>query len=51
MFRILAAAAALLFATAVAAQAYRWVDKDGKVHYTQTPPPPSQATRYCARTR
>jgi glutaredoxin len=44
MLRILAAAAALLFATAVAAQAYRWVDKDGKVHYTQTPPPPSQAT-------
>ena len=44
MFRILTAAAALLFATAVAAQAYRWVDKDGKVHYTQTPPPPSQAT-------
>jgi glutaredoxin len=44
MLRILATAAALLFATAVAAQAYRWVDKDGKVHYTQTPPPPSQAT-------
>jgi glutaredoxin len=21
-------------------QAYRWVDKDGKVHYTQEPPPP-----------
>jgi glutaredoxin len=21
------------------AQMYRWVDKDGKVHYTQTPPP------------
>ncbi len=21
-------------------QAYRWVDKDGRVHYTQTPPPP-----------
>ena len=44
MPRILFAAAALLFATAVAAQAYRWVDKDGKVHYSQTPPPPAQAT-------
>src|SRR2546426_12234772 len=21
-------------------QAYRWVDQDGRVHYTQTPPPP-----------
>ena len=39
MFRILTAAAALLFATAVAAQAYRWVDKDGKVHYSDQPPP------------
>lgn len=44
MSRILAATAALFFATAVAAQAYRWVDKDGKVHYSQTPPPPAQAT-------
>jgi glutaredoxin len=23
-----------------AAQAYRWVDDQGRVHYTQTPPPP-----------
>jgi len=23
-----------------AAQMYRWVDKDGRTHYTQTPPPP-----------
>jgi glutaredoxin len=44
MPRFLLAAVMLLFATAVAAQAYRWVDKDGKVHYTQTPPPPAQAT-------
>jgi glutaredoxin len=29
-----------LSATALA-QAYRWVDKDGRVHYTGTPPPPS----------
>lgn len=27
-------------ATALA-QAYRWVDKDGRVHYTDTPPPPA----------
>jgi len=25
--------------SAVHAQMYRWVDKDGRVHYTQTPPP------------
>jgi len=43
MPRILFAAVALLFAAAVAAQAYRWVDKDGKVHYSQTPPSPAQA--------
>ena len=32
---------AILLATAtVAAQVYKWVDKDGKVQYTDTPPPP-----------
>ena len=30
---------AFLFAAAASAQMYRWVDKDGKVHYTDTPPP------------
>jgi glutaredoxin len=34
---ILAAAIACGSATA---QAYRWVDDQGRVHYTQTPPPP-----------
>jgi glutaredoxin len=35
------AAAVLSIACADASgQAYRWVDKEGKVHYTQTPPPP-----------
>ena len=29
------------FATAALAQQYRWVDEQGKVHYTDTPPPPS----------
>jgi len=37
----------LLFAvTAVGAQtAYRWVDKDGKVHYGDQPPPPKAALK------
>lgn len=43
MPRIFLTAVALLFAASVAAQAYRWVDKDGKVHYSQTPPSPAQA--------
>jgi glutaredoxin len=45
MPRILFAAVALLFAATAAAQAYRWVDKDGKVHYSQTPPQPTDATK------
>ena len=35
------ALAVLLAATVVAAQVYKWVDKDGKVQFTDTPPPPS----------
>src|SRR6478736_8365461 len=31
----------LLVAPAVWAQQYRWVDEAGRVHYTDTPPPPS----------
>ncbi|MBL8524734.1 MAG: DUF4124 domain-containing protein [Betaproteobacteria bacterium] len=35
------AAIAILLATAtVAAQVYKWVDKDGKIQYSDTPPPP-----------
>jgi glutaredoxin len=45
MPRILFVVVALLLAPAVAAQAYRWVDKDGKVHYSQTPPQPADATK------
>ncbi|MBI2319389.1 MAG: glutaredoxin family protein [Betaproteobacteria bacterium] len=37
-FLILGIALALS-ASAFAQQMYRWVDKDGRVHYTQTPPP------------
>jgi glutaredoxin len=33
--------AALFFACAAFAQQYRWVDDQGRVHYTDTPPPPS----------
>jgi len=31
----------LLVAPGVWAQQYRWVDEKGRVHYTDTPPPPS----------
>jgi len=43
MPKLLAAALAVLFAAAATAQTYRWVDKDGKVHYSDTPPPPAAA--------
>jgi glutaredoxin len=36
----------LALASTVAAQTmYRWVDKEGKVHYTDRPPAPDQATK------
>ena len=31
----------VIAASATAAEMYRWVDKDGKVHYTDSPPPAS----------
>ena len=31
----------MLAASAAWAQQYRWVDENGRVHYTDTPPPPS----------
>ncbi len=37
---VIVGTALALASTAVLAQLYRWVDKDGKVHYTQQPPPP-----------
>ena len=37
--RRLVLALLLLTPALAAAQAYRWVDEQGKVHYTQTPPP------------
>jgi glutaredoxin len=37
---LVAAIAFAVLCGGVSAQMYRWVDKDGRVHYTQTPPPP-----------
>jgi hypothetical protein len=39
LLRVLVCAMSLAFAAGAAAQAYRWVDKDGKVRYGDTPPP------------
>ena len=38
--------AILLLPAAVHAQTYRWVDAQGQVHYTQTPPPKGVAGAY-----
>jgi hypothetical protein len=45
MLRILILCVTLAFAAAASAQLYRWVDKDGRVHYTATPPPPGTKAR------
>ncbi|MDA8483515.1 DUF4124 domain-containing protein [Pseudomonas resinovorans] len=37
------AALALLLSQSLAAQVYQWRDADGKVHFTDTPPPQSHA--------
>jgi len=42
--RVLVCAMLLAFAAGAAAQAYRWVDKDGKVRYGDTPPPGVKAS-------
>ena len=39
MRRLAIAVAAMFVAATAGAQMYRWVDKDGKVQYTDTPPP------------
>jgi len=39
MIRLAIALAAMLAAAGAGAQMYRWVDKDGKVYYTDSPPP------------
>ena len=45
MTRIVMLAVMLAFAAMASAQMYRWVDKDGRVHYTATPPPPGVKAR------
>jgi glutaredoxin len=37
---LILAAALWITCSDAAGQAYRWVDEQGRVHYTQTPPPP-----------
>jgi hypothetical protein len=44
LMRVLICALSLAVAAGAAAQAYRWVDKDGKVRYGDTPPPGAKAT-------
>src|SRR5215208_1953659 len=44
MKRLLVILAALAFSATASAQAYKWVDKDGKVRYGDTPPPGVKAT-------
>ncbi len=39
--QIIIAIAVLLAAVTVTAQVYKWVDKDGKVQYSDIPPPPN----------
>jgi len=39
--RTLVLVVAALAATSAWAQQYRWIDEKGRVHYTDTPPPPS----------
>ncbi len=39
MTRIVIAVSLALAASAAVAQSYRWVDKDGRVNYSDTPPP------------
>jgi hypothetical protein len=48
MKRLLFLAWAFALAGAASAQLYRWVDKDGRVHYTSTPPPAGVQSRALA---
>lgn len=46
-----ALAVALLASSATAQQIYRWTDRDGRVHVTDTPPPPGAKEVESARTK
>ena len=45
MDRLIVLMAAAALAASAAAQQYKWIDKDGKVEYGDTPPPGAKATR------
>lgn len=45
MTRIMILVALVAFTATATAQLYRWTDKDGRVHYTATPPPPGVESR------
>jgi hypothetical protein len=45
MMRFLVLGSMLVFTALASAQMYRWVDEDGRVHYTSTPPPPGVKAR------
>jgi hypothetical protein len=44
LFQLALVIAAASFATGAAATMYKWTDKDGTVHYTETPPEEGNAT-------
>jgi hypothetical protein len=48
MMRLLVLGSILLYAAVASAQLYRWVDRDGRVHYTNTPPPAGVKSRTLA---
>lgn len=48
MMRLLVLGSMLVFTAVASAQMYRWVDKDGRVHYTNTPPPAGVKSRTLA---
>lgn len=51
MLRTLLLGILLAASAAASAQLYRWVDKDGRVHYTATPPPPGATKSRTIETR
>jgi len=48
MMRLLVLGSMLLYTAVASAQLYRWVDSDGRVHYTNTAPPAGAKSRTLA---
>ena len=48
MMRLLVLGSMLLYTAVASAQLYRWVDRDGRVHYSNTPPPAGVKSRTLA---